>query len=191
MAQLPNALTIGRIAAIPAIVALLFWPDPTARWAALALYAAACLTDFFDGWLARRWDAASSLGRLLDPIADKLLVGALTVMLAATGDAPRIPALVIVCRELLVSGLREHLATLEVTLPVTELAKWKTTVQMVALGFLVVGPAGPAFGGGVDCLVVGAVLFWAAALLTLVTGWDYLRASLGKVARPRRGTPAP
>jgi len=178
MKSLPNALTIARMVAIVPIAALLLWGGETARWIALALYAAACLTDFLDGWLARRWDAASPLGRLLDPIADKVLVGALIVLLVATGDAPPIAAALIVFRELLVSGLREHLASRAVTLPVTRLAKWKTTAQMVALGFLIPGTAGLDLGGGLTTLEVGIVLFWLAALLTVITGWSYLVASL-------------
>ncbi|MDA0952851.1 MAG: CDP-alcohol phosphatidyltransferase family protein, partial [Proteobacteria bacterium] len=110
MQWLPNALTIARTGAIVPIAALLFCSAPEARWVGLALYVAACLTDFLDGWLARRWQATSALGRLLDPIADKVLVSALIVLLVWTGDAPVIPAVLIIFRELLVSGLREHLA---------------------------------------------------------------------------------
>jgi CDP-diacylglycerol---glycerol-3-phosphate 3-phosphatidyltransferase len=182
MKRLPNILTFGRIAVIPVIVALLFWPTQTARWLALLLFVVASISDFLDGWIARRFRAASPLGRLFDPIADKLLVGAVIVMLVWTGDAPVIPAIVIVCRELLVSGLREYLAEHRVALPVTRLAKWKTTVQMVALGFLLLGAGGPELGGGVTTLLVGQVLFWIAAALTLVTGWGYLRSGLRRPA---------
>lgn len=184
MKSLPNALTLGRTVAIVPIAALLLWGDPTARWVALGLYAVACLTDFFDGWLARRWDASSPLGRLLDPIADKVLVGALIVLLAATGDAPPVAAALIVFRELLVSGLREHLAGRSIELPVTRLAKWKTTAQMVAVGFLLPGAAGPQLAGGLTTLDLGRVLFWLAAVLTVVTGWSYLTASLRRVGAP-------
>lgn len=182
--SLPNVLTIGRTLAIVPIAALLLWGDPAARWVALAIYALACVTDWLDGWLARRWDVDSTLGRMLDPIADKVLTGALIVLLAATGDAPVVPAMLIVARELLVSGLREQLATRAVTLHVTRLAKWKTTAQMVALGFLIPGTAGPALGDGLTTLDVGVVLFWLAALLTVVTGWSYLAASLRRGGAP-------
>jgi CDP-diacylglycerol--glycerol-3-phosphate 3-phosphatidyltransferase/cardiolipin synthase len=181
MGHLPNALTIGRILAIPVIVALLFWHDPAARWIAFAIYVAACLTDYLDGWLARRLRASSALGRLLDPIADKLLVGGLLIMLAATGEAPAIAVALIICRELLVSGLREYLAADKVLLPVTRLAKWKTATQMVALGLLLLGATGPVLATGVDCVTVGRLLLWVATALTLVTGWDYFHAALRRV----------
>ncbi len=181
MIWLPNALTIARTVAIVPIAVLLYWPAPEARWIALLLFVAACVTDFLDGWLARRWKATTVLGRLLDPIADKVLVGALIVMLVGTGDAPAIPAMLIIFRELLVSGLREHLAGRAVVLPVTQLAKWKTTVQMVALGFLMPGPYGPALTERVSTHDIGEVLFWFAAVLTVVTGWTYLVASVQRM----------
>ena len=182
MRSLPNILTFGRIALIPVIVALFFWPSEAARWLALALFVLAAVSDFLDGWLARRFRAASPIGRLFDPIADKLLVGAVIVALVWTGDAPVIPAIVIVCRELLVSGLREYLAEHRVALPVTRLAKWKTTIQMVALGFLILGAAGPEIADGPTTLMVGQVLIWLAALLTVITGWVYLRSGLRRPA---------
>jgi len=182
MRSLPNILTFGRIALIPVIVALFFWPSETARWLALLLFVLAAVTDFIDGWLARRFRAASPLGRLFDPIADKLLVGAVIVALVWTGDAPVIPSVIIICRELLVSGLREYLAEHRVALPVTRLAKWKTTVQMVAIAFLILGSGGPELAEGVSVLLVGQVLFWLAALLTVVTGWTYLRSGLRRPA---------
>ena len=145
---LPNVLTIGRIAAIPIIVALFFVDGRIAPWVACVIFTAAGLTDFLDGYLARAMASESRLGRLLDPIADKLLVGAVLLMVVGTGGMSTltyIPAVVILCREILVSGLREHLAELNVSLPVTRLAKWKTVGQMVAIGFLIVGEAGPVF----------------------------------------------
>ena len=175
---LPNALTIFRIAAAVPIVALLLVGDPAARWIALALYVAACLTDVLDGWLARRLDAASPFGRMLDPIADKVLIGSLTVALCATGDAPAIPAAAIVFRELLVSGMREHLASRAVVLRVTTLARWKTTVQMLAVGFLLPGAAGIPFGEAGSTLDAGQGLLWVAAALTAVSGWSYLKAGV-------------
>ena len=144
--SLPNILTYIRCAAVPVVAGLLFWPTETvARWSALVLFVAAAITDFFDGYLARAWSQQSSLGRMLDPIADKLIVSAVILMLAADHTIVGTTlwaAIVILCREILVSGLREYLAELRVPVPVTRVAKWKTTVQMVALGFLIAGPAG-------------------------------------------------
>ena len=143
--SLPNLLTYGRIAAVPALVACLYFITGDAgRWAAFVLFVLACLTDWLDGYLARAWEQQSSLGRMLDPIADKLLVGAVLIMLVhdRTIDGPSIfAAVIIMCREMLVSGLREFLAELNVKVLVTWLAKWKTGVQMVALAVLLVGPA--------------------------------------------------
>jgi cardiolipin synthase len=176
-------LTYGRLAAVPLVVAFLFWPtDFWARWTALAIYSAAAITDFFDGYLARAWSQQSSLGRMLDPIADKLLVAA--VLLALVADKTITgwslwAAIVILCREILVSGLREYLAELRVSVPVSTVAKWKTTAQLVALGFLIAGPAGEAAAPG--SVKVGIVLLWIAALLTLYTGWDYMKASYDHV----------
>lgn len=175
---LPNALTIFRAAATVPVVALLLIGDPAARWAALGLYAAACLTDALDGRIARRFDAATAFGRMLDPVADKVLVGGLLVALCAAGDAPAIPAAAIVVRELLVSGLREHLASRAVVLPVSTLARWKTACQMLAVGFLLPGSSGPSFGAAVSASDAGRGLLWLAAALTLVSGWGYLKACL-------------
>ena len=181
--NLPNLLTYGRVAAVPLVVAFLFWPaDPWARWTALAIYTAAAITDFFDGYLARAWSQQSSLGRMLDPIADKLLVAAVLLVLAAdhTIAGPSLwAAIVILCREILVSGLREYLAELRVPVPVTAVAKWKTGVQMVALGFLIAGPAGDAVFPYATRIGVG--LLWIAAILTFYTGWDYMKASYDHV----------
>ena len=140
--SLPNILTYARVAAVPLVAGVLFWPhEPWARWTALAIFVAAGVSDFFDGYLARAWSQQSSLGRMLDPIADKLLVSAVILVLAADQTISGLSlwaAIVILCREILVSGLREYLAELRVPLPVTALAKWKTAVQFVALGFLIV-----------------------------------------------------
>ncbi len=177
--NLPNLLTYGRVAAVPLVVAFLFWPaDAWARWSALAIYAAAAITDFLDGYLARAWSQQSSLGRMLDPIADKLLVAAVLLALAAdrTIAGPSLwAAIVILCREILVSGLREYLAELRVPVPVTAVAKWKTAAQLVALGFLIAGHAGEKALPGAQ--TAGIVLLWIAAVLTLYTGWDYMKAS--------------
>jgi CDP-diacylglycerol---glycerol-3-phosphate 3-phosphatidyltransferase len=181
---LPNILTYGRIAAVPVVVALLYWQSIEGgglwlRWVALAVFAAAGITDFFDGYLARVWGQQSSLGRMLDPIADKLLVSSCLLMLAAEEIIhgwSLLAAVIILCREILVSGLREYLAELRVGVPVTRLAKWKTIGQMVAIGFLIAGPAGDRVIP--DVTKVGIVLLWASAILTLYTGWDYMRAGL-------------
>jgi CDP-diacylglycerol--glycerol-3-phosphate 3-phosphatidyltransferase len=178
--SLPNILTYGRLAAVPAVVALLFWPDDEwSRWCALAVFALAGITDYLDGYFARAYAQQSRLGRMLDPIADKLLVSACLLMLVYTGTIAGVTvwaALVILCREILVSGLREFLAELKVSVPVSRVAKWKTTLQLVALGFLIAGPAGEAVLPGT--IAAGLVLLWAAALLTLYTGWDYLKTGL-------------
>jgi cardiolipin synthase (CMP-forming) len=181
--SLPNILTYARVAAVPLVAGFLFWPDVTwARWTALAIFIAAGISDFFDGYLARAWSQQSSLGRMLDPIADKLLVSAVILVLAANQTISGVTlsaAIVILCREILVSGLREHLAELRVPLPVTALAKWKTFVQFIALGFLIVGPAGEVVLPG--AVSTGIVLLWIAALVTLYTGWDYMKASYDNV----------
>jgi CDP-diacylglycerol--glycerol-3-phosphate 3-phosphatidyltransferase/cardiolipin synthase len=178
--SLPNLLTYGRVIAVPLVVALLFYPDVHwMRWAALGVFAAAGITDFFDGYLARLWGQQSSLGRMLDPIADKLLVSSVLFILTADGSLTGWSvwaAIVILCREILVSGLREYLMELRVPLPVSWVAKWKTTVQILALGFLIAGPAGEVVLPGTT--TIGVTLLWAAALLTLYTGWDYMRAGL-------------
>jgi CDP-diacylglycerol--glycerol-3-phosphate 3-phosphatidyltransferase/cardiolipin synthase len=181
--NLPNALTYGRLAAVPVVVGFLFWPaEDWARWTALGLFIIAAITDFFDGYLARAWSQQSSLGRMLDPIADKLLVAA--VLLALTADrtiaGPSLwAAIVILCREILVSGLREYLAELRVPVPVTAVAKWKTTVQLVSLGFLIAGPAGDKVLPAASS--IGILLLWIAAILTFYTGWDYMKASYDHV----------
>jgi cardiolipin synthase len=177
-ARAPNALTIARVGAIPLLVAAFYLPGSAANWTALALFVLASLTDWLDGWLARRHDAQSDFGRFLDPIADKLLIAAALFMLAAfdrLSTPSLIAALVILSREILVSGLREFLAAREALgLPVTALAKWKTTVQMVAIGFLLAGHAGPS---AVPAQEIGEVGLWVAAVLTVITGWGYVRRS--------------
>ena len=178
--SLPNLLTYGRILAIPALVAILFWPrDDWMRWIALGIYTAAAITDYLDGYIARAWSQQSAIGRMLDPIADKLLVAALLLMLVYTGQIvgwTLWAAIVILCREILVSGLREFLADLKVSVPVSKVAKWKTTAQLFALGFLIAGPAGDKVLPGNT--QIGIVLLWAAAGLTIYTGWDYFNAGI-------------
>jgi cardiolipin synthase len=182
--SLPNILTYARIAAVPVVVGLLYWQSifdgPLwLRWVALFIFIAAAVTDFLDGYLARVWEQQSSLGRMLDPIADKLLVASCLLMLAAEETIrgwTLLAAVVILCREILVSGLREYLAELRVGVPVTRLAKWKTTAQMVAIGFLIAGEAGNLVVPGVTQIGIG--LLWVSALITLYTGYDYMRAGL-------------
>lgn len=180
--NLPNILTYGRIVAVPVVAGLLLWGGHNARWAALAIYVVAAITDFFDGYLARRWKQQSSLGRMLDPIADKVLVAVVLLVLCAD-DILRgghiWAAIIILSREVLVSGLREYLGELQVSVPVTQIAKWKTTVQLVSIGFLIAGPAG-------DTVVpyvteMGIAMLWIAAGLTLYTGYDYFRAGIRHV----------
>jgi len=175
--SLPNILTVSRIGAIPAIVTLIiFVGDPIGTWLAFSAYAYACITDFFDGYLARAWHQQSAFGRFLDPIADKLLVASVLLVLVGIDRVTGLtvlPAAVILCREIIVSGLREFLAEVDVSLPVSQLAKWKTTMQMIALGFLIVGPNGPVFAS-LTTYEIGVYGLWVAALLTLFTGFDYL-----------------
>jgi CDP-diacylglycerol---glycerol-3-phosphate 3-phosphatidyltransferase len=180
---LPNLLTYARIAAVPVVVACMYWSGILdgglwPRWVALAVFIAAGITDILDGYFARSWGQQSALGRMLDPIADKLLVSASLLMLAAV-DTIRgwslLAAVVILCREILVSGLREFLATLAVGVPVTRLAKWKTVVQMVAIGFLLAGSAGDKIWP--HTTLFGLTLLWIAAIFTLYTGYDYLMAA--------------
>ncbi len=154
--------------------------DPQGSWLAFAAYTFACITDFFDGYLARAWHQQSAFGRFLDPMADKLLVAGVLLVLVGIdrfSGLTVLPAAVILCREILVSGLREFLAEVQVSVPVTTLAKSKTFIQMLALGFLLVGPSGPDFGP-LTTTEIGVWGLWGAAILTLVTGYDYLRAGL-------------
>ena len=178
MQRLPNYLTFMRILVIPGVVASFFFPGVAAAWVGCALFVAASVTDYFDGYLARKFKSTSSLGRTFDPIADKLLVAATLLMMAAIdrlGATGLLPAVVILCREVLVSGLREFLAEIRIGLPVTRLAKWKTGIQMFAIPMLMVADFSPWF-----CYFgeVGEVLIWVAATLTVMTGYDYLRTGL-------------
>ncbi|HUN45302.1 MAG TPA: CDP-diacylglycerol--glycerol-3-phosphate 3-phosphatidyltransferase [Stellaceae bacterium] len=191
LTTLPNLLTLSRILAVPLVVATFYLPGPTARWVACALFTVAGITDWLDGHFARRWQQHSELGRFLDPIADKLLVSAALFMLTATdrmSQPTMLPALIILMREILVSGLREHLAGIRVGVPVSRLAKWKTGIQMVAIGVLLVGDAGPS---EIPVRYIGEFMLWIAALLTLVTGYDYLRAGLSHMDATPTPRPAP
>ncbi len=175
--NLPNLLTVSRIFVIVPLIALLYAEGHVLRWIALGLFTLACLTDFFDGYIARSMNQISNFGRFLDPVADKLLVVAVALMLVADGRIDGfvvLAALVIMMREILVSGLREYLAELKVRLPVSSLAKWKTVIQMIALGHLIIHDAGPA---AYPTILVGETGLWSAAVFTLITGYDYLSAS--------------
>jgi cardiolipin synthase len=183
--NLPNLLTYARILMVPLVVGCVVYDTDWARWTALVIFVLAAITDFFDGYLARAWEQQSNLGRMLDPIADKLLVAAVLLALTRVGTISGFSlwaALVILCREILVSGLREFLAELRVSVPVSQLAKWKTTIQMVALAFLLAGPAGDKLMPGVTEIGIG--LIWAAAILTLYTGYDYFQAGLKHLTAP-------
>jgi cardiolipin synthase (CMP-forming) len=189
---IPNLLTYARIVAVPLVVACLYVQSILdgglwLRWVAVAIFIAAGITDFLDGYLARSLGQQSSFGRMLDPIADKLLVASCLLMLAADETIKGWSlwaAIVILCREILVSGLREYLAELRVSVPVTQLAKWKTAVQLVAVGFLLAGPAGDnvmsVWLGQPTAMItqIGIGLLWLSALVTLYTGWDYFRAGV-------------
>ncbi|HEX7389515.1 MAG TPA: CDP-diacylglycerol--glycerol-3-phosphate 3-phosphatidyltransferase [Acidiphilium sp.] len=193
LTDLPNVLTLSRIAAIPVLVLLVAIRAPLSDLLVAILFALAAITDWLDGRLARSRRQLSNLGRMLDPIADKLLVGATLMVLVGFNRLPFLgiyPAIVIMLREILVSGLREYLAGIRIGLPVTKLAKWKTATQMASLLLLLLGNSGAGeLGiGGFPATALGGALLWLAALLTLVTGWDYLTAGLRHVIQP---DPAP
>ncbi len=184
MLSLPNILTLSRILAIPLLAALLWWPGWEAGYLiAFVLYCAMGITDYFDGLLARSSGTVSKLGVFLDPIADKIMVASVILVLSAqgvltgpyVGDIHVVAGLIILIREIAVSGLREFLGGLQVSMPVSKLAKWKTTFQLVALGALILGQGLPDYGW---IHLTGLISLWAAAVLTLVTGWDYLRVGL-------------
>lgn len=188
LTDLPNVLTLSRIGAIPVLVALVAMGSAMMDFAACLLFIAAAITDYLDGRLARARHQYSELGRMLDPIADKLLVGASLMMLAGTGHLPfgsLYPAIIILAREILISGMREFLASTRISLPVTRLAKWKTGIQMTAIGFLLAGD-----GTGrllhvawLPVGLIGSILLWIAAVLTIVTGWGYLLTALRHIGQ--------
>jgi len=189
--SIPNLLTYARILAVPLVVICFYLggrletldkSSDFTRWSALAIFVLASFSDFLDGYLARIWEQTSKLGRMLDPIADKLLVAACLLLLSADGTIAgwaTWAAIIILSREILVSGLREYLAELKVSVPVTQLAKWKTALQMIAIGFLLAGPAGEKILP--HTINIGVALLWVAALVTLYTGYDYFRAGLKHV----------
>ncbi len=182
--SLPNLLTYGRIAAVPVIVAAIVMDGAAGSWIAFVLFVAAAVTDYLDGWMARRYKQQSALGAMLDPIADKLVVAGTLFALAAVGTISGwaiAAALIILCREILVSGLREYLAGLQVSVPVTWLAKWKTTLQLVAIGALIIAPALEMLAPGMVLAALAAL--WISAVLTLYTGVEYFRAGIGHLGR--------
>ena len=193
MLTLPNILTLSRIFAIPLLAYFLWWPGWEMGYLlAFGLYCLMGVTDYFDGYLARTSGTVSKLGIFLDPIADKIMVAAVILVLAAqgvlngpyVGDMHVVAGLIILMREIAVSGLREFLGPLQVSVPVSKLAKWKTTFQMVSLGALILGEGLPRWTmmiGAVDANIphtVGLLTLWGAAVLTVITGWDYLRVGL-------------
>ncbi|MGQ7792690.1 CDP-diacylglycerol--glycerol-3-phosphate 3-phosphatidyltransferase [Faunimonas sp. B44] len=183
--SVPNLLTYGRIAAAPLVGATFFIEGDIGHWLAFALFAAASITDYVDGYLARAWEQQSVLGRMLDPIADKLLVAVSILVLVANGMLAGWSiwaAIIVLMREIFVSGLREFLAELRVSVPVTRLAKWKTAMQLVAIAALLVAPAVQGAQSGL-IIDIGLTFFWAAAIVTLYTGYDYFRAGLRHIVK--------
>ncbi len=184
LSSLPNLLTLSRILAVPGLVALMWGPNPWEWLAAFVLFCIAGATDYLDGYLARAYGTVSKIGVFLDPIADKIMVAAVIVMLVDSRIVHGlgvVAALIILLREIIVSGLREYLASLQVSLPVSQLAKWKTAFQMIALGALVLAGAG-ALIPWLPVRAIGIACLWVAAGLTLVTGYDYLRVGLKHMA---------
>jgi cardiolipin synthase len=184
----PNILTISRIAAAPAVAFMVAFGGPGWALPAFLLFGAAALTDFLDGWLARKLGQTTSIGKMLDPIGDKVMVALLLLAIASkTGDewSFMVPAVVILTREILVSGLREYLG--DVKLNVTKLAKWKTTAQLIAISVLLGADLAPAFKGGIEIFIAGLILLWIAAALTAITGWDYFAKGLAVIHQQERG----
>lgn len=172
---LPNSLTILRIFIIPTIIITFYFDDKAfAHRLAASLFVIASITDFFDGYIARAFNVHSNFGKMFDPIADKLLVGSILIMLVKFNKAQVIPCLLIMAREFVIAGLREFLATVQVSVPVTQLAKVKTGVQMIAITILLLGSTG---SGWAYMDYVGQIALWCAAILTIVTGYSYLKAS--------------
>lgn len=181
----PNLLTLSRILMLPVLVGLFFVPGATAAWVALALYILAAGTDFLDGHLARSMNSTSALGKFLDPISDKIFVATLLVALVEFDRLPGVwivPAIIILSREFMVAGLREYLGPHNIQIPVSKLAKWKTGVQMTALGFLVIGDYGDALVP--HTLLIGQWGLTVAALLTVYTGWSYLKTGILHITGP-------
>ncbi|MDA0229126.1 MAG: CDP-diacylglycerol--glycerol-3-phosphate 3-phosphatidyltransferase [Proteobacteria bacterium] len=183
MTNLPNLLTVGRVALIPPFVGLFYVPGEVAVWAVFALFIAAAVSDFFDGWLARRFGQTSEFGRIFDPIADKLIVAAALIMLVASERAAAIPVVAILCRELLISGVREGLAG-RAALPVSRLGKWKTAAQMAAIALLLMAPGLVSLSAPLQ--LAGEAALWLAALLSWLSAILYFRAVLRQGTTPMR-----
>ncbi len=179
--NIPNYLTYFRIAIIPALILVFLLADMFGNWGyyiSAFLFALAGVTDWLDGYAARIWQAQSNIGRFLDPIADKLLVATCLLLMVWTKQADLLPAIAIVCREILVSGLREYLAEIRISVPVSKLAKFKTAAQMLAIFLLLLG------GGNQEgfCSIIGHILLWVAAILTLITGYAYMKIGMKHMA---------
>jgi cardiolipin synthase len=188
LTTLPNLLTLSRIVVIPLLVGAFYLDKPLANFLACALFTAAALTDFLDGYLARSWDQVTRFGRFLDPIADKIMVASVLFMMVALEWIVGwlvLAALVIMIREIVVSGLREFLAEINIGVPVSRLAKWKTALQMIAISLLLLGEAMPP---GLLVPAIGAWGLWIAAGLTMITGYDYLRAGVVHMKEPTEST---
>lgn len=180
MPNLANILTLTRLAVLPLMIVLFYLPWEWAAWTCLVFYIIGAVTDWLDGWVARKYNQITAFGIFLDPVSDKIFVVTILLMLVATGRIDHVWVLsvvVIIVREFLVAGLREYLGPKEIKLPVTNLAKWKTAAQMVATGILIVGPY--VWGGQ----IIGQLLLTAAAILTAMTGWDYLKAGLAHMKK--------
>ncbi|MBY0281651.1 MAG: CDP-diacylglycerol--glycerol-3-phosphate 3-phosphatidyltransferase [Alphaproteobacteria bacterium] len=178
LATIPNLLTLARIGLIPIMMGAFYTQSIVGRWVAALAFIVACFTDFLDGYVARIWSQTTKIGQFLDPVADKLLVASTLLMLAGFGRISHftlMPAIIILCREIMVSGLREFLSELKVNMPVTAFAKWKTAIQMLAISLLLLGDT-PTFGN--PFLWVGEGMLWVAAVMTLISGLDYLRAGI-------------
>jgi len=185
--NLPNILTYGRIAAAPLVGATYYIPGDAGPWIAFTIFVVASVTDYFDGYLARAWQQQSALGRMLDPIADKLLVSVSILILVEDGllnGWSMWAAIIVLMREIFVSGLREFLAELQVSVPVSRLAKWKTTMQLIAIAALLIAPALQGAKSGL-LIDLGLTFFWATAIVTLYTGYDYFRAGLKHLVTER------
>ena len=183
--DIPNYLTYFRVAVIPALMLVFFLPEKFAgNWGyylSAALFAVAGISDWLDGYAARLWQAQSNIGRFLDPIADKLLVATALLLMVSVGRADLLPAIAIVCREILVSGLREYLAEIRIGVPVSKLAKFKTAAQMIAIFLLLLGAGAPSW---LYAEILGRLLLWIAALLTLFTGYAYLKVGMKHMSNP-------
>ncbi|MDC0056843.1 CDP-diacylglycerol--glycerol-3-phosphate 3-phosphatidyltransferase [Alphaproteobacteria bacterium] len=176
--NLANILTICRILVIPIIVAFIYLKSPFYGWMAFILFCLASITDYFDGYIARIRNEVSNLGTFLDPIADKLLVASVILILTSKeviADWETIPALIILLREIAVSGLREYLAGIKVSVPVSKIAKLKTSLQLIALAILILSESGISF---IPILFIGKIALWSAAIMTLYTGYDYLKSGI-------------